>query len=53
MDLIRSSNMLSGVPAKIMGYTDRGSIEVGKRGDLVLMDPELRITQVIFGGTTI
>ena len=48
--LTEASKMLSGVPAKIMGYTDRGSIEAGKRADLVLLDPELNIQQIILGG---
>lgn len=49
-DLVQASKMLSGVPAKIMGYTDRGSIEIGKRADLVMMDPDLNITNIILGG---
>ena len=49
-DLIQASKMLSGVPAKIMGYTDRGSIEVGKRADLVILDPNFNITNIILGG---
>ena len=50
VDLMHVSRMLSGVPARIMGYTDRGSIETGKRADLVLMDEELQVNKVIFGG---
>lgn len=50
IDLVCVSRMMSGVPAKIMGYTDRGSIEIGKRADLVLMDENLNVTTVILGG---
>jgi len=49
-DLIQASKMLSGVPAKIMGYTDRGSIEVGNRADLVMLDSDLNIKTIIWGG---
>lgn len=49
-DLVTVSRMMSGVPANIMGYTDRGSIEVGKRADLVLLDQNLNIITVILGG---
>lgn len=50
IDLVSVSRMISGVPAKIMGYYDRGSIEIGKRADLVLMDQDLNVTTVILGG---
>lgn len=32
------SKMLSETPARVMGYRDRGTIEKGKRADLVLLD---------------
>jgi len=50
IDLVSVSKMLSGVPARVMGYTDRGMIRVGKRADLLLMDQELQINKIIFGG---
>lgn len=50
IDLVNASRMLSGVPAKLMGYADRGSIEPGKRADLVLLDQNLQIKKVVFGG---
>lgn len=50
IDLVSVSRMMSGVPAKIMGYTDRGSIEIGKRADFVLMNQDLDVITVIFGG---
>ena len=50
IDLVEASKMLSGVPAKIMGYTDRGSITIGNRADLVMMDPDLNIVNIILGG---
>lgn len=50
IDLVSVSRMISGVPAKVMGYTDRGSIEIGKRADLVLLSEDLNVNSVIFGG---
>lgn len=50
IDLVSVCRMMSGVPAKIMGYTDRGSIEIGKRADFVLMNQDLDVITVIFGG---
>lgn len=44
------SRMLSAVPAKVMGYHDRGSISIGKRADLVLLDPQFSVKSVILGG---
>ena len=50
IDLTEVSRMLSGTPAKVMGYTDRGVIEVGKRADLVLLDGDCKIVNVYSGG---
>lgn len=44
------SCMLSAVPAKVMGYEDRGTIETGKRADLVLLDQALQVTRTFLGG---
>ena len=48
--LEKVSKMLSETPARVMGYGDRGTIEVGKLADLVLLDKNLQITKVISGG---
>lgn len=53
VDLVAVSQMLSGTPAKAMGYSDRGSIEVGKRADFVLINDELTVDRVILEGETI
>ncbi len=50
IDLVQVSRMLSGTPAKVMGYTDRGVIEVGKRADMLLLDGDYRIVNVYSGG---
>ena len=52
-DLVDISKMASATPAKVMGFTDRGSIEIGKRADFVLMDTALNIKKVIFKGEII
>ena len=50
IDLVSASRMMSGVPAKIMGYADRGSIEISKRADFVLLSTDLNVITVILGG---
>ena len=44
------SKMASATPARVMGFTDRGAIEVGKRADFVFMNDALEVTEVIRGG---
>lgn len=50
-DMVALSKMASTTPAKIMGWTDRGEIAVGKRADLLFMNDNLEIEKIIFGGT--
>lgn len=50
IDLVSVSRMLSETPARVMGYSDRGSIETGKRADLVLLTDDLNIKKVFLGG---
>jgi len=44
------SKMLSKTPAAIMGYTDRGSLEVGKRADILLLDKKYNIKELFLKG---
>lgn len=37
-------------PARLLGLQDRGTVEVGRRADLVALDPELQVAQVWVGG---
>jgi N-acetylglucosamine-6-phosphate deacetylase len=37
-------------PARLLGLNDRGSIEVGKRADLVALDAKLNVKAMIAGG---
>ena len=40
MSFEKAWKLVSERPAKVLGLTDRGQIEIGKRADLVVMDPE-------------
>ena len=48
--LSQVSQMLSTVPAQVMGYEDRGSIHLGKRADFVLLNSDLQVESVILEG---
>lgn len=52
-DMVALSKMASLTPARVMGFTDRGEIAVGKRADLLIVNENLNIKQVIYGGETI
>lgn len=45
--------MATETPARIVGLTDRGSLEVGKRADVVLFDDEFHVTRTIVAGRTV
>ena len=49
-DMVALSKMASLTPAKVMGWTDRGEIAIGKRADMLLLNEELIIENIIFGG---
>ena len=53
IDLVSISRMASATPARVMGFDDRGTIELGKRADLVLINDALPVTQVILHGTPV
>jgi len=46
-DMVALSKMASLTPAKVMGWTDRGEIAVGKKADLLIMNENLEIKKVI------
>ena len=52
-DMVALSKMASLTPARVMGWEDRGEISVGKRADLLIVNENLNIKQVIYGGETI
>lgn len=49
-DMVALSKMSSTTPARVMGWTDRGEIVVGKRADMLLVNEELEIEKIIFRG---
>ena len=50
IDIADAARMIATTPARVMGYADRGAIAPGLRADLVMLDKELNIKKVIFGG---
>ena len=48
--IVDVAKMMSTTPARVMGYTDRGAIETGKRADLVIVDTDLEVTDVYLAG---
>jgi alpha-D-ribose 1-methylphosphonate 5-triphosphate diphosphatase len=44
LDLPRAWNLISANPARAGRLTDRGTIEPGKRADLVIVDPATQAT---------
>ena len=51
--LTDSVKMLTETPARIQGFTDRGTLDVGKRADIVLFNDDLQIVRTIIGGRTV
>jgi len=48
--LTQASAMLSSIPARYLGLTDRGAIEPGLRADLVVLDDDLQVREVYLAG---
>ena len=42
--------LVSSRPAQVLGWTDRGGLTLGKRADLVILDPDGRLGATICGG---
>ena len=51
IDLCAVSRMMSATPARVLGCSDRGSIETGKRADLVLLHKNLQVNTTFLEGT--
>lgn len=45
--------MLTETPAKIQKFTDRGTLDAGKRADIVLFDDSLHVVRTVVGGRTV
>lgn len=50
MDLAAAWALVSSGPAGVLGLTDRGTLEVGKRADIVILDEADRVAATISGG---
>jgi len=48
--LVEAFRMATYNPCRVMGYTDRGEIAVGKLADLVIVDDRVNVKKVIFKG---
>ena len=53
MPLCDAVKMLTETPAKIQRLSDRGTLEIGKRADIVLFDDSLRVIRTVVGGRTV
>ncbi|WP_337000749.1 MULTISPECIES: N-acetylglucosamine-6-phosphate deacetylase [unclassified Microbacterium] len=47
---VAASRMASANAATLTGFTDRGVLQSGRRADVVVADPDLRVTAVFHGG---
>lgn len=52
-DMVALSKMASTTPARMIKLSDRGEISVGKRADMLIVNDDLEIKRIIFGGKTI
>ena len=50
IDLTDVSKMASATPARLMGLSDRGTLEIGKRADILVLNKDLEIKNIIFKG---
>ncbi|GFE66125.1 alpha-D-ribose 1-methylphosphonate 5-triphosphate diphosphatase [Litoreibacter roseus] len=50
MSLAQAWSMISATPAQIMGLSDRGTLETGKRADLTIINKESRIVEATMAG---
>lgn len=50
VDPVRAVVAATTTPSRLLGLTDRGSVEAGMRADLVALDEDWRVTRVMRGG---
>jgi N-acetylglucosamine-6-phosphate deacetylase len=50
LGLEQCSRLLSATPARYMGLDDRGTLEVGKRADMVVMNKDFQVQEVYVSG---
>jgi alpha-D-ribose 1-methylphosphonate 5-triphosphate diphosphatase len=50
LDLAGAWSLVSSGPARVLGLSDRGTLEAGKRADIVVLDEQDRVAATIAGG---
>ncbi|MCP4379901.1 MAG: N-acetylglucosamine-6-phosphate deacetylase [Hyphomicrobiales bacterium] len=50
LSIEEASRRTAAIPADYLGLSDRGQIAAGRRADLVMLDPDLRLIDVIISG---
>jgi len=45
--------MASETPAKVMKFSDRGTLDPGKRADIILFDESVKVSHTLIGGKTV
>lgn len=50
IDVVTASKMLSKAPSILLGFDNKGSIEIGKDADLIIINNDFNIQNVIVGG---
>ncbi|MBR4973261.1 MAG: N-acetylglucosamine-6-phosphate deacetylase [Clostridia bacterium] len=53
IDMVTASKMLSATPSKLLGLDCKGSIELGKDADLLILDSDFNIKDVMVGNLKI
>ena len=48
--LLDAVRMLTETPARLMGLSDRGTLAVGNRADIILFDENIQVSAVLIGG---
>lgn len=51
MSIVDACRAAATVPARALGLHDRGAVTAGHRADLVILTPDLKVTQVLRAGT--
>lgn len=50
--LIDAVRTVTSTPARVLGVTDRGAVEPGRRADLTVLDGDLRVVETVVGGVS-
>ena len=47
------SRLMTANPARLMGWSSKGRLDVGRDADLVLMDKDYQVVRTVVGGRTV